>query len=84
MKRITLPSLITLVAIALVIAGLVIPPPGVIDPSVLTAVGLLLGFKALAMLPSLVKRNGKASVQIGNTSLSVSGNADTGDDIDPC
>lgn len=85
MKRITLPSLITLVAIALVIAGLAIPPPGVIDPSVLTAVGELLGFKALAMLPQLIKRKGKASIQVGNTSLSVSGSPDNDDDDqDPC
>lgn len=83
------PALVTFTAIGLTIAGLVIPPPGVIDPSVLTAVGELLAFKALSMLPQLIRKKGSATLSVGNTTVAVSGhNADTNtddeDDDDPC
>lgn len=84
-----MPALVTLTAIGLVIAGLLMPPPGVIDPSVLTAVGELLGFKALSMLPQLIQRKGSARVTVGHTTLAVSGHKhpddpDPDDDHDPC
>ena len=36
-------------AIILMVFGAVMPPPGIIDPSILTASGILLGFAALAV-----------------------------------
>lgn len=36
-------------SIALMIVGFMLPPTGVIDPSVLTACGILFGFAALAV-----------------------------------
>lgn len=43
------------VSVVLCVAGFVVPPTGVIDGSVLTAVGLLLGFGTVAQLPTLIK-----------------------------
>lgn len=79
-----IPSLVSMTSIGLVIAGMAIPPPGVIDPSVLTATGILLAFKALDMLPQLIRRNGSASISVGQTTLSVSGSAVDEEDEDPC
>lgn len=46
----------------LIVGGFLVPPVGVIDGSVLTAVGLLLMFAALAQVPSIINaaRNGKS------------------------
>ena len=50
------------VSIALIVGGFFVPPLGVIDGSVLTAVGLLLMFAVLAQVPALLEsaRNGKS------------------------
>ncbi|MBQ8225584.1 MAG: hypothetical protein IJZ86_09600 [Bacteroides sp.] len=50
-----------IVSIALMVGGFLVPPPGVIDGSVLTAVGELLMFAALSQLPEVLKavRDGK-------------------------
>lgn len=58
-------------AIGLVVAGIIIPPPGIIDPSVLTAVGELLGFGALAQVPMLIKRGTDFTINHGNTSVQI-------------
>lgn len=42
------------VSILLLVGGFLCPPTGVVDGSVLTAVGLLLAFALLAQLPSLL------------------------------
>lgn len=42
-------------SILLLVVGFLSPPMGVIDSSVLTAVGLLLTFATLAQLPQLLK-----------------------------
>lgn len=44
-----------LLSILLLVGGFVCPPMGVIDGSVLTAVGLLLAFATLAQLPRLIE-----------------------------
>lgn len=48
------------------------PPMGIIDGSVLTAVGLLFGFAALAQVPEMIKavRDGK-SISFSNGNLKV-------------
>lgn len=51
------------------------PPMGIIDGSVLTAVGLLFGFAALAQVPEMIKavRDGKSiSFSKGNLKVDVS------------
>ena len=42
-------------SILLIVGGFICPPMGVIDGSVLTAVGLLLAFATLAQLPLLIE-----------------------------
>ena len=52
-----------------------LPPMGIIDASVLTAVGELLMFGALAQVPALISaaKNGKSiKVTRGNSSIEVS------------
>ena len=46
-------------SILLIAGGFVCPPMGVIDGSVLTAVGLLLAFAVLARLPAFMKQAAK-------------------------
>ena len=41
------------ISFALIIAGFLAPPIGVIDPSVLIAVGMLLGFVVVHQLPQI-------------------------------
>lgn len=50
------------ISLLLVIAGFLLPPTGVIDGSVLTAVGELLMFAVLAQIPSMIDsaKNGKS------------------------
>ncbi len=43
------------VSILLMVVGFLVPPMGVIDGSVLTAVGLLLMFVVIEKIPALVK-----------------------------
>jgi len=42
------------VSIALIVGGFIIPPTGIIDGSVLTAVGLLLMFAVVAQIPRIL------------------------------
>ena len=50
------------VSIVLIVGGFLLPPMGIVDSSVLTAVGELLMFGVLAQLPALINaaRNGKS------------------------
>lgn len=58
-----------LVSIILVVVGFCLPPQGVIDGSVLTAVGELLGFAALGQLPILLAKK-NVEISHGNTRIS--------------
>lgn len=50
------------VSLMLIVGGFLVPPLGIIDGSVLTAVGLLLMFATLAQVPNIIDaaRNGKS------------------------
>ena len=50
------------ISLLLIIGGFLLPPMGIIDGSVLTAVGELLMFSVLAQLPALIDaaKNGKS------------------------
>jgi len=65
-------------SIALIVGGFFCPPIGVIDGSVLTAVGLLLMFGVIAQIPSILDavRNGKSiKLQKGDLTFSASSDA---------
>ncbi len=60
------------VSIILFITGFFVPPMGVIDGSVITAVGELLGFGALGMIPDIIKNAKSAKVTTsGGTTIEV-------------
>ena len=59
----------TTAAIALIVAGFLVPPTGVIDPSVLTAVGELFAFATLAQVPAMLESGHRVKVQKGNTTI---------------
>lgn len=61
----------TVTAIALIVTGFIIPPTGAIDGSVLTAVGELIGFAALAQIPALARRGTDVTLSHGQTSLTL-------------
>ena len=78
------------VSIGLIVSGFIVPPTGVIDPSVLTAVGELFAFAALSQLPFVIASGKGITLNHGNTSISVN-RGSTGappvsddDDQDPC
>lgn len=62
-------SLIT--SVALLVAGFLVPPLGVIDPSVLTAVGELIGFVTVAQVPYVIEKGRNATIKHGNTEISI-------------
>ena len=63
------------ISLLLIVGGFLLPPMGIIDASVLTAVGELLMFGVLAQVPALISaaKNGKSiKVTRGNSSIEVS------------
>lgn len=64
--------------ICLLVAGFIVPPTGVIDGSVLTAVGELFGFATLGTLPSLI-RGRQVELTHGKTSLTLTDDDEEGD-----
>ena len=60
-----------IVCIALIVGGFIVPPTGVIDGSVLTAVGLLLMFAVIEKIPEAIKAGRNIKVQKGDASLEV-------------
>ena len=67
--------LIMLVSCLLVVCGFILPPLGVIDGSVLSAIGELMGFGLLVdfvqKLPAIIRAGGKAKFQHGETTIEV-------------
>ena len=63
--------LFSLVAIALIITSFFVPPTGVIDGSVLAAVGEIFGFAALGTVIKAIDKGVDAKVQHNNTSVTI-------------
>lgn len=65
------------VSLGLIIGGFFVPPVGIIDGSVLQAVGLLLMFAALAMVPAIIDaaKNGR-SIKVTKGDFGVEVNSD--------
>lgn len=59
-------------SILLIIGGFFVPPIGVIDGSVLTAVGLLLLFATVEKIPEAVKAGRNLKIQKGDFEINVS------------
>lgn len=57
-------------SIVLIVAGFIVPPRGVIDGSVLTAVGELFGFATLASVLKISKYK-QMELKHGNTTLTI-------------
>jgi len=61
------------VSVVLIVAGFCVPPTGVIDPTVLTAVGELFAFAALGEFPMVIRYGKSAKISKGNTTVTVEG-----------
>ena len=58
-----------LVSIGLIVAGFCVPPTGIIDGSVLTAVGILFGFASLAQIPIIIEVAGYVKMTKGDMTI---------------
>ena len=64
----------TTVSVGLIIASLIIPPTGIVDPSVLTAVGELFAFAALGEASYTLRHKGAAKITKGDTTFELESN----------
>lgn len=70
----TIPFWICLiVSISLIVAGFCVPPIGIIDGSVLTAVGILFGFATLAQIPVIIEVVGYVKMTKGDMTIEAKG-----------
>ena len=60
-----------IVSVLLIVGGFLVPPIGVIDGSVLSAVGLLLMFATIDKIPEAIKAGRNIKVQKGDASIEV-------------
>lgn len=60
------------VSVVLIVVGFFAPPIGVIDNSVLRAVGFLLLFATVSKIPEVVKNMKNVKLQKGDTSVVIS------------
>lgn len=74
-------KILSICAIALIVASFIVPPLGIIDSSVLAAVGEIFGFAALWTLIKAIDKGKVASISHGQTTISV-GKDKNGDGID--
>lgn len=61
-----------IISVVLIIGGFLSPPLGVIDGSVLSAVGLLLMFATIDKLPDAVKAGKTIKLQKGDSTVEIS------------
>ena len=59
------------VSILLIVGGFLVPPVGIIDGSVLTAVGLLLMFSVIEKVPEAIKAGQNIKLQKGDSSVEI-------------
>lgn len=63
-------------SVVMFITGFFVPPMGVVDGSVLTGMGILLGFGGVSMLPDVIAAGHSATVSLpGGASVSVDSKA---------
>lgn len=64
------------IAVALIIFGVITPPPAIIDSSILTAVAELLGFAALGIVGKNLALGKDVTFKNGETEVTISDNED--------
>ena len=62
-----------IVSIGLIVAGFCVPAMGIIDGSVLTAVGILFGFASLAQIPVIIEVAGYVRMTKGDMTIEAKG-----------
>ena len=55
------------------VAGFCVPPTGIIDGTVLTAVGILFGFATLAQIPVIIEVAGYVKMTKGDITIEAKG-----------
>lgn len=60
-----------IVSFGLLIAGFLLPPPGTIDPTVIQAVGELMGFAAIWMIPKAITAGNNIKLEHGSTTITL-------------
>ena len=63
--------LLLAVSVFLIVGGFLLPPVGVIDGSVLSAVGLLLAFAAVAQIPEAIKAGRSIRLSKGDSTVEI-------------
>lgn len=71
--------LCTIIAVVLLIASFIVPPRGVIDPSVLAGVGELFAFAALGAVVNAIGKGIDAKVTHNGTSIEIINDNDNAD-----
>lgn len=69
-------AVLTAVSVGLIVASFIVPPTGVIDPSVLKAAGEIFAFAALWVVREAIKEGLTVKASKGDASLEVSGDKD--------
>lgn len=71
------------ISVCLIVVGFLLPPAGVIDGSVITAVGELLAFGVLAKAIDTIEDGRAAHINTGHTSISIGAKAPDHDSNNP-
>lgn len=66
-------SILSFIAIALIIASFIVPPTGVIDPSVLAGTGEIFAFAALGSVYKAMDKDKSISMTHGDTTITING-----------
>ncbi|MBR6601863.1 MAG: hypothetical protein IKK87_08485 [Bacteroidaceae bacterium] len=66
-----------ILSVCLIVGGFLVPPMGIIDGSVLRAVGLLLAFAALAQVPEVIKAGKSVKIKSGSFSAEIEADDET-------
>lgn len=69
MKKLFIVTII--VTLSALIAGFIVPPTGVIHPSVLTACGILSFIALLCQLPTILSEKRKTTFKVGQSSVTI-------------
>lgn len=71
LKLKTATYILTSVAVALIVTSFFVPPTGVVDPSVLAAVGEIFAFAALLTVWHGIDKGMDAKIQHGSTTVEI-------------